>query len=180
MSGWVTLQVFIEGFYLGAGQMQASIDPVSFPNLCDTIIVELHNVNSPYSTAFSSKNILSTSGIGNFYFPNTAAGNYYLVIRHRNGIESWSAVPVNISEGTNYNFTNAQNKAYGNNQSNLGDGNFAILSGDISEPTLGIGYQDGIIESQDYSDMENAVSITLQGYMPQDITGDGIVESYLK
>ena len=41
----------------------------------------------------------------------------------------------------------------------------------------GIGIQDGIVESQDYADMENAVYITLGGYVFEDITGDGVVES---
>jgi hypothetical protein len=40
-----------------------------------------------------------------------------------------------------------------------------------------VGIQDGVIESQDYGDMENAVSITLLGYTTEDITGDGVVES---
>ncbi len=174
----ITLKVFIEGFYLGAGQMQASVNPVNFPNLCDTIIAELHNVNSPYGIVFSSKSTLSTSGTGNFYFPREAGGNYYLAIRHRNGMETWSANPVYIADKTTYNFTNAQNKAYGNNQSNLGDGNFAIWSGDISDAaTSTSGLQDGIVESTDYGNMENAVYYTLNGYLAEDITGDGIVES---
>ena len=33
------------------------------------------------------------------------------------------------------------------------------------------------MESQDYSDMENAVMVTLLGYRPEDITGDGVVET---
>ena len=62
---------------------------------------------------------------------------------------------------------------------NLGDGNFAIWSGDISDAaTATLGRQDGVIESQDYSDMENAVNTIKLGYIPEDITGDGVVESY--
>jgi hypothetical protein len=34
-----------------------------------------------------------------------------------------------------------------------------------------------VIESQDYSDMENAVYYTYLGYRVEDITGDGVVES---
>jgi hypothetical protein len=37
--------------------------------------------------------------------------------------------------------------------------------------------QDGVVESQDYLDLENAVAVILQGYTVEDITGDGIVES---
>ena len=64
-----------------------------------------------------------------------------------------------------------------NNLSDLGDGRFALYSGDISDANLGVGFQDGVIESQDYGDLENAVTISLLGYKPEDITGDNIVES---
>ena len=40
-----------------------------------------------------------------------------------------------------------------------------------------VGFQDGIVESQDYGDMENAVNATKLGYVPEDITGDQVVES---
>src|SRR5256885_6553975 len=55
---------------------------------------------------------------------------------------------------------------------------WAFYSGDISDASTGVvGVQDGVIESQDYSDMENAVNIILTGYVYEDITGDGVVES---
>jgi hypothetical protein len=54
---------------------------------------------------------------------------------------------------------------------------WALFSGDISDPSLGAGFQDGIIESQDYSDMENGVYFTYVGYIVEDITGDHLVES---
>ena len=55
---------------------------------------------------------------------------------------------------------------------------WAFYSGDISSSVSGIvGDQDGIVESQDYGDMDNAVNVTLLGYVTQDISGDGVVES---
>jgi hypothetical protein len=93
-------------------------------------------------------------------------------------LETWSSNPVTISNNVSYDFTNALNKSFGNNLSNLGDGKYAIWSGDISDASSAmIGIQDGIIESQDYTDMENAVSAILTGYITEDITGDNIVES---
>jgi hypothetical protein len=83
-----------------------------------------------------------------------------------------------VTTSTTYDFTNAANKAYGSNQIEVELGIFAIYSGDISDATTFIvGVQDGLIESQDYGDMENAVFVTLMGYVTEDITGDGIVES---
>ena len=100
----------IEGFYLDNGLMQVTVNPTVYPNLCDTVIAELHNVNSPYAFVYSSKGTISTSGNGTFGFPALSAGKrYYLVIRHRNGLETWSANPIVIFNNMIYDFTNAQN-----------------------------------------------------------------------
>ena len=84
-----------------------------------------------------------------------------------------------FSSRTVYNFSDNIAKAYGSNMVRTADNLlWAFYSGDISDAaTAQIGVQDGIIESQDYGDMENAVYVTLTGYIPQDITGDGVVES---
>ena len=172
------IKLFIEGFYEGNGLMVSSVSPVDYPGICDTINVELHEVSAPHSVAFSVKNVIHKNGTGSFVFPSTALGKfYYIVVHHRNAIETWSAGPVLFNSITNFDFTVSKNKAYGNNQSDLGDGNFALFSGDISDPNFGVGVQDGVIESQDYGDMQNAVYITLLGYKTEDITGDDIVES---
>jgi subtilisin-like proprotein convertase family protein len=175
----VDVKVFIEGFYLGGGQMQAAIDPVNYPGICDTIVLGLHDASAPHTLVFEKKNIISTSGEGSFYLPVVLdGGSYYLSIRHRNSIETWSSSPVVISNNMIYDFTAASNKSYGNNLSDLGDGNYAMYSGDISDAlTAAVGVQDGIIESQDYGDLENAIISILQGYVYEDLTGDGIVES---
>ena len=52
---------------------------------------------------------------------------------------------------------------------NLSDGNFALWSGDIN--------QDGLIESTDYSSIENSSQNFLFGYVPDDLNGDELVES---
>ena len=99
-------------------------------------------------------------------------------INHRNSIESWSSNLVTMGAVTNYDFTANQFNAYGGNMIETFDQmGWAIFSGDISDPNFGVGFQDGLIESQDYSDMENAVYLTSIGYISEDITGDNIVES---
>ncbi len=174
------LRVLIEGFYLGSGLMQATVDPVVYPSLCDTMVVVLRNAVFPYNVAHIDTSIIDTNGYGDFTFPSGASsGNFYITLRHRNAIETWSASPVLFTTLiTNYNFTTAKTKAYGSNLRDLGDGNFALWSGDISDAATGtVGIQDGVMESQDYGDLESAVYFTLLGYIPQDITGDGVVES---
>src|SRR5436190_22387024 len=105
--------------------------------------------------------------------------SYYIAVHHRNAVETWSAAPLLFNNIImNYSFTNAANQAYGNNLKNLNDGNFAMWSGDIIDAETNTpGKQDGTVESSDYGQMENAVYYTNTGYVPEDITGDRIVES---
>jgi hypothetical protein len=175
----LNLKAFIEGYYYGGGNMRAVYDSIYYPTVCDFVTVELHPVNSPGLIAYSTTNSLDLYGNGSFDFPGNVQGNsYYIAVHHRNALETWSANPVLFSSATvNYNFTNSITKAYGNNLSDLGDGNFAFFSGYISDVFYGVGTQDGVIESQDYADMENAVYWTYLGYAVEDITGDGVVES---
>jgi hypothetical protein len=76
---------------------------------------------------------------------------------------------VHLSCFISYDFTNAISKAYGSNMMDLGDGNFALWSGDVT--------QDGEIESADYSEIENAVQQFIFQYHVDDVTGDNQVES---
>lgn len=96
----LNLKLFIQGFYLGGGIMQ----PVAFnngltndPTVCDYITVELHHATAPFSLVSSVSATLKTNGDALANIPNTLpAGNYYIVIRHRNSIEVWSKLPVSF------------------------------------------------------------------------------------
>jgi hypothetical protein len=172
------VRAYLQGFYTGFGMQNACIDPVSLPNECDTLIMSLASDAPPYSKIYSDTSILHTDGSAAFSFPALAVGNsYYIVLNHRNSIETWSSVPVITGTDNNYDFTIDITSSFGNNLCDLGDGYFALYSGDISDAVYGAGMQDGVIESQDYLEMENAVSIILMGYVSQDITGDNVVES---
>jgi hypothetical protein len=173
------LHLFIEGYYLGSGQMVSAINPLNPGAECDTLGIELHESFYPYNAVYLDTSILDISGDVDFSFPTTVLGhNYYLAVRHRNALETWSSAPVVFSSrNIFYSFTDHAYKAYGSNQADMGDGNFAFWSGDISDAaTMTIGLQDGIIESQDYLDMENAVYLIYVGYNYEDLTGDGVVE----
>jgi hypothetical protein len=174
------VKLFIEGFYIGGSQMNASIDPVGSPGVCDTVIIQLARDATPYDILFADTGLVLTNGIGVFEFPaGVSTNSYYIVVRHRTGLETWSANPVSFSSTTTYDFTIGQSQAFGNNLVETFDNmGWAIISGDISDAGSSlVGIQDGLIESQDYGDLENALSIYLTGYVPQDITGDGLVES---
>ena len=192
----LSMKMYIEGYYSGFGLMQNGLNANNNSAGClntdfvglssdstdvDTVRVTLMSPIAPYNPIDSAIGILKTNGALSLVFSSASPGNYYLKINHRNSIETWSASAIALGASTTYDFTDASSKAYGNNQQDLGDGNYGIFSGDITDSNNGfggiIGIQDGIVESADYSDMENAVSIIASGYVIADITGDGIVES---
>ena len=77
----VNLFMYIEGFYNANTNLQVH----------DTINTYLRNNTSPYNIVDSSKSIVATSGLAILKFKNASTGSYYLVIKHRNSIETWSA-----------------------------------------------------------------------------------------
>jgi hypothetical protein len=118
---------------------------------------------------YSSKGVVNTNGTVAISFPNsTLDSSYYIVIKHRNAIETWSAAPVAINNNTIYNFTTAASQAYGDNLSNMGDGVFGIYSGDIN--------QDGSIDFSDYPDLDIANNLGVLGYNVNDLNGDASVD----
>jgi len=167
----LNLKVLISGFYIGNNLLQPSIDPVNFPSVCDTIIVELHSSVSPYATLYSDKKTIDVSGNGIFTFPSTALnGSFYIVVKHRNTIETWSNAAVSFAANpVTYNFSNAANKAWGNNLKLLETGVYGIYSGDIDK--------NNVINTNDLSAVESNSVLFLTGYIPTDVTGNGIVES---
>jgi hypothetical protein len=184
-------KLFLEGYYSGGGDMNTSGSGGCYyvtgqsanPLDADVISVSAMASTSPYALVQSQNAILKTNGTVQVSFtsPVAAGTSYYIRVTHRNHLETWSAAPVMFSATTAlapYDFSSAASQAYLSNQADLGDGNYALFGGDISDAgSATVCLQDGIIESQDYGDMENAVYVTLLGYVCEDITGDGIVES---
>ncbi len=174
------LQLFIGGFYKGNGIMLATIDSVNYPLLCDTIVVELMNSTIPFNPAFSKKGTININGNGDFTFPLAVmSGSYYIRIKHRSALETWSASSIMINSfQISYSFSDAVTKAYGNNLTNFGDGNFGLWNGDIFNKNTSTGnIQDGVISIEDYSYIESVIGDVILGYVPMDLTGDNIVES---
>lgn len=133
----------------------------------DTFKVYLRNTNSPYSIVDSAKSTIdSVSLTGNFGFKNTPTGNYYIMILHRNSIETWSkagGAAFTFGGTINYDFTAAASQAYGNNLAQIGSKYF-LFSGDVN--------LDGTIDVNDIVDIYNAVLSLQTGYLTTDLNGD--------
>lgn len=160
-TGYINLTVVTEGLY----------NPSTLKlSLKDTISVFLNNANSPYAIVDSAKATLdSVSLTSNLTFKNAASGNYYIVVKHRNSIETWSSTVQSYATGStlNYNFTASQNKAFGNNMILKGT-KWAFYSGDTN--------QDGAIDLSDLSEIDNDSFNFLSGYVQGDLNGDYTVD----
>lgn len=180
-SGIINITLIQEGFY-NAGTDQLRIS--------DTVKTYLHSGVSPFEVIDSALALVdSLSFTGSFIFTNAPSGTYYIKIRHRNTVETWSKPGGEVyAPGTtmSYDFTSAASQALGENQKQVaifGKSNvsgkdntgrdaatvrFGIYSGDVN--------QDGIIEATDFSLIDNDAFKSVTGYVVTDLNGDAIVD----
>lgn len=152
-----SFKALIEGLYNGT-----TMNP-------DTITVELRNSSTPYALIDQAKIYLDNTGTGTGKFYNAINGTpYYLVVKHRNSIETWSASTQTFTNSIlSYDFTTASTKAFGNNLKQVGS-KWCIYSGDVN--------QDGFVNTQDLNSVFNANINGVTGYNATDITGDLFTE----
>lgn len=136
----------------------------------DTIDVLIRSVSPPYEVIDSTRGLGGQGITQSLNFIKVENGvNYYLVIKHRNSIETWSKSggEAFTSNLMTYDFTSAASQAYGNNMV-LAGGDYSLYSGDVQ--------QDGIIDASDIVAIYNDVVIIATGYIPTDLNCDGIVD----
>jgi photosystem II stability/assembly factor-like uncharacterized protein len=152
----VSLKVYLEGFWNGITQVS------------DSARIYLANSTTPYTFLDSASIVFSTAGSTSFSFSKVINGNYYIVVRHRNHIETWSKLSQSFVTGitVNYDFTTSANKAFGDNMKQVGS-IWVLFSGDIN--------QDGVIDALDRSACWN--DRNLSGYYASDLNGDGVVDA---
>ena len=113
---------------------------------------------------------LHTDGTAAATFVTAPIGSFYIAVKHRNSLETWSSEPQTVgSTPLTYDFTTAANKAYGDNMIQLESGVYGFYSGDIN--------QDGFVEALDYPQLFNDSDNLLEGYQNTDLNGDGFVEA---
>jgi len=153
----LNLTALIEGFYNGTTMVP------------DTVMVQFRNTASPFSLVEQKKLVLSSAGAGTAYLSSVLNGaSYYLVVRHRNSIETWSGTGKSFSSNQlSYNFTTAATQAFGSNMKLKGT-KWTIFSGDVN--------QDGLVDLSDVSltDTDNLNFVI--GYVVTDVNGDNIVD----
>jgi hypothetical protein len=137
----------------------------------DTVHVYLRSVSAPYSVVDSAIAVIdSLTFSGEFTFLHATTGTYYIILQHRNSIETWSkAGGEEIVKGNDYDydFTQDSVKAFGNNMVKKG-AKWCIYSGDIN--------QDGLIDLNDILQVDNSTFSFASGYLSADLNGDKIVD----
>jgi len=162
-NSFVNVKMVLSGFYN---------EPDNVLRKKDTVRAYLMNINSPFGTVDSSVSTLdSASFLALFEFRNAPTGTYYLKIKHRNSIETWSKNGgFNFIRYSfmNYDFTSAQSQAFGNNMI-LKDSLWSIYSGDVD--------QNGFVDGTDQSLIDNDAYNFVSGYVNSDLTGDNFVDA---
>jgi hypothetical protein len=176
------LKLFIQGYYDQASTMlPVLLNQLSSPDstITDTILVELHSALFPYGLEISQQAILHTNGSAVCTFnyvsgtyssingANYLGGNlYYVAIRHRNGLLTWSANPITFDSTTVvYDFSSSSSKAYGNNMLEVDSGVWAMYSADLN--------QDQNVDLLDMPILEADIAEYMYGYAATDLNGDG-------
>jgi len=151
------ITIGIQGFWNGITQVS------------DTVRFYLRNNSAPYNIVDSSVAIMNSSGNAIAGVSNTAGGNFYIQVKHRNALETWSSTPRNFTIGltTTYNFTTSQAQAFGNNQT-LKSSRWCFYSGDVN--------QDGVIDGTDLLRTDNDAAGFASGYLATDENGDNFVD----
>ncbi len=147
----LNLKVYLEGFWGGTTQVT------------DTVMVYLASSTTPYAYVDTAKVVLSATGTASMNFNRVTTGSYYIVVNHRNHLETWSKLPQSFVGGTplSYDFTTAATKAYGDNMKQVGSV-WVLIGGDAN--------RDGSIDAGDIGIF--VVEFGMLGYLRSDFNGD--------
>ena len=155
----VNLKVILEGHYNF---------PVNILNKRDTVKAYLYSSATNELTDSAETIIDSLTFNGLFTFQNAPSGRYFITVKHKNGLETWSKSGGEIlSRGTvvDYDFTLDPAQALGNNLKLVGT-KYCVISGDCN--------QDGIINAIDRATI--VIQSGLTGFYLGDLDGNGIVD----
>lgn len=149
------------------------------PTIADQVTIELVEDNAGVgNVVYSASNVnLNTDGTCQVKnIPSTANGQYYIVIKTRNHLATWSATPISFSSSvTSFDFTTSDAQYYGTSDGaimakEVVPGKWALLCGDFN--------QDEVVDVFDFIDMNPDITNGSIGYLVFDVNGDGAVDVF--
>jgi mannan endo-1,4-beta-mannosidase len=175
----IKIKAYHEGYYQASLHKMTSAllnQGITSPaTITDSITLQLRTNTNPYAVLHATKTLWQSNGFLEATIPlSLINSNAYVALKHRNGIETWSANPVSIGTGisttTLYDFTTQANKAYGSNQKLVEPSVYGIFTGDIN--------QDSQVDAFDYILLDPLVIQGASGYLSADLNGDGAVDAF--
>ncbi|MBK7030467.1 MAG: hypothetical protein IPH45_15250 [Bacteroidales bacterium] len=158
----LNLKLFLQGYYTGANTMRASLYDLAIstnPTETDSVVFNLWspaNLSNP-APDYSATAIVHSNGEVIVQYPSEViGGSFFIAVRHRNHLETWSKTPITLTGSTTYHFDSPV-KAFGDNLFQMPDGQYVIYGGDVS--------QDGIVDGSDMAAVDNTSTIVLTGYV---------------
>jgi hypothetical protein len=175
----LNITLFLEGLYNGTNGLVKVQDCDDGENsfdlfagiVADTLTVELAQIISPYTTVFRQHGVpVNTNGtVSLTTLPGGLADNYYIIIKHRNHVETWSRSTSFAGSTISYNFTDAISKAWGNNMVQYGSV-YCIYTGDTN--------MDEYVDGFDIVITFNLNKLASFGFQISDINGDGFIDGF--
>jgi hypothetical protein len=152
---YVNIMVMPEGFYDSWS---------NHLNMKDTVTAYLRSSTSPFAVVDFAKSTVDPVALcGNYFFNTAPSGTYYIVMKHRNSLESWSksgGEQLTAGGSFSYNFSNAIAQTFGSNAKQIDNSpvRFGMFSGDVN--------QDGSVELTDLINVFNDANNYVSGYVP--------------
>ena len=168
--------VMLQGLYLGkiAGvmTMRQAMGPV-LPHcpagVADSITVELHSATLYSTIVYTTRVPLSITGTATLLVPSVNNGSYYITLKHRNSLETTTAVAVPFSGNSITQSFGSPKNVFGGNLQVMTDGRYTVFAGDVN--------QDGVIDTGDMTPIANDSFNFMGGYLTTDVNGDGVIDT---
>lgn len=160
-----------------------TISSIPNANVVDWVLIEIRDATNAISAnastiveqqaAFllSNGSVVGIDGSSMLSFNHSLIHSLFIVVHHRNHLSIMSANPLIKTNGVyGYDFTNSASQDYGDNQTNLSNGYFGMVAGDINV--------DGFINQDDFILWK--LKAGQQGYLMEDLDLNSQVENIEK
>jgi len=174
-SVFFSVKCLLEGLYVGSGLMRPGLYLLGLTgqtDAADSLEIGFWNPASLSAPVWRDTVVLNTAGLAGVVLPAGFRNNsYFISVRSRNSLETWSAAPVLIQDSLVYDLSTVLSSAYSNGSNPpmklLPGGRYALYAGDIT--------RDGAIDISDLSAIWTAsFGSPAPAYVVTDLSGDGI------